>query len=488
MIYRGYKMKKSTLAIAVVVGLGVIWTGGAYYTGYKAETEMKNQFEQANKELAKIFNINGIPLQVSNENLKFERGVFSSQVAYDTVIIDEQGEKMVFPFAGSFYHGPLPLNLVKKLNFAPAMFSADIGLVKNTQTEKWFVNESNPFTNEFTLSYSQKINGVLTSKLKDVVYDKAKLTLDLQLEYDTNRDGSDNKSTLSAKEIKIEDANIESGKTPRVLVLNSVKLDVDIDKNAKEFKYLSNGNVVLKAEKIVFNGTDSDGKNINFETKNSVFHYKSNLKDQFVDYGVDYHLDDIKVNDVAIGKLQSNVEFNHLDASAIEKALEQSVNNNGTLPADLEQSIGLAVIMNEPQIKATNLKIERESGKFAADLDIHLAKLDMTKISQNINLLSLFKTFTVNASLDKTLFLDAFSQIEQHEKGLSKEDADKQAQVALAEFISEGVRNNLLVEDGNVLKLNANIEGEYLNFNGKKISNQELQGLLFLLALGMGSD
>ena len=112
-------MKKSTLAIAIIAGLGILWTGGAYYTGQKAETEIQALFEKDNQEIRKVFSTRGIPLQIANTNLKFERGIFSSDISYDIEITAENGEKTVLPFSGTFYHGPLPLNLVKKFNFIP---------------------------------------------------------------------------------------------------------------------------------------------------------------------------------------------------------------------------------------------------------------------------------------------------------------------------------------------------------------------------------
>ena len=55
-------MKKSKLAIGVVVALGVVWAGVAWFTGQKAETEYKRQFEYANQQfkalgISNAFNI-----------------------------------------------------------------------------------------------------------------------------------------------------------------------------------------------------------------------------------------------------------------------------------------------------------------------------------------------------------------------------------------------------------------------------------------------
>ena len=44
-------MKKSALALGIVIALGAAWGGGAWYTGKVAETEFARQVNLANKDL-----------------------------------------------------------------------------------------------------------------------------------------------------------------------------------------------------------------------------------------------------------------------------------------------------------------------------------------------------------------------------------------------------------------------------------------------------
>jgi len=43
-------MKKSTVALGVIVALGAVGVGGAWFTGEKAQTEYLRQIELANKQ------------------------------------------------------------------------------------------------------------------------------------------------------------------------------------------------------------------------------------------------------------------------------------------------------------------------------------------------------------------------------------------------------------------------------------------------------
>ncbi|MNR04908.1 hypothetical protein D3C85_1209050 [compost metagenome] len=72
-------MKKSAL-VGVVVALGAVWTGTAWYTGQKAEAFVNQSIESANVELAKAGEQWGIAAVA--ELVSFERGVFSSTARY----------------------------------------------------------------------------------------------------------------------------------------------------------------------------------------------------------------------------------------------------------------------------------------------------------------------------------------------------------------------------------------------------------------------
>ena len=72
-------MKKAAIA-GLVVALGAIWTGTAWYTGQKAEAFVKQSIEDGNVELRKIGEKWGVTPVI--ELMSFERGVFSSTERY----------------------------------------------------------------------------------------------------------------------------------------------------------------------------------------------------------------------------------------------------------------------------------------------------------------------------------------------------------------------------------------------------------------------
>ena len=71
-------MKKSNVAIAVVVGIGVLWTGGAWFTGKKAEQHIDEVVAQLNEQLTQHYPEAG--LVVTRQG--YERHIFSSTTQF----------------------------------------------------------------------------------------------------------------------------------------------------------------------------------------------------------------------------------------------------------------------------------------------------------------------------------------------------------------------------------------------------------------------
>ena len=71
--------EKAAIA-GIVVALGAVWTGSAWYTGKKAETFVKQLIQDGNVDLQKFGERTGVTPSI--ELISFERGVFSSTERY----------------------------------------------------------------------------------------------------------------------------------------------------------------------------------------------------------------------------------------------------------------------------------------------------------------------------------------------------------------------------------------------------------------------
>ena len=153
-------MKKSVVALGVIVALGAVGVGGAWFTGEKAQTEYLRQIELANKQ-AQALGLSD-SFKVVYQNKQFERGFFTSQVEDEVVIsLPKEGKVFTIPLSTKLYHGPFPLNQLEKFNFVPTMFSAQGVIGKNETTQPLFdlLKSDKPVQYQASTSYSLATKG-----------------------------------------------------------------------------------------------------------------------------------------------------------------------------------------------------------------------------------------------------------------------------------------------------------------------------------------
>ncbi|WMD19089.1 YdgA family protein [Achromobacter seleniivolatilans] len=156
-------MKKSAI-LGIVVVLGAAWTGGAWYTGQKAEDFIKNEIADGNVQLKKGFDKWGIAS--SMELLSFERGVFSSTAHYRVRLTTpaaqgKPAQERDVLFVEHLNHGPFPLSNLKAGKFAPAMMASDFALEESPAVQEWFTAAKGavPLSGHYSVSYSKNVSG-----------------------------------------------------------------------------------------------------------------------------------------------------------------------------------------------------------------------------------------------------------------------------------------------------------------------------------------
>jgi uncharacterized protein YdgA (DUF945 family) len=150
-------MKKSVVAVGVIVALGVVWTGASWFTGKQLEGRLAEMVAQANGEIKRSAPEAGVELSYQN----YQRGVFTShmQVVVKPVAGNanawlKPGQSVVLDEVVS--HGPFPLAQLKSFNLIPSMASVHTVLVNNDVTKPLFdlaKNES-PFDINTRISYA----------------------------------------------------------------------------------------------------------------------------------------------------------------------------------------------------------------------------------------------------------------------------------------------------------------------------------------------
>ncbi|MGQ0286138.1 YdgA family protein [Pasteurellaceae bacterium 22721_9_1] len=476
-------MKKSTIALAVVAILGSVWAGGAWYTGQKAEAEYQRQIEVANTKLKQqtlTKDVDGMNFYAQIENVKFERGFFSSDYRYDWVMkINDMDFNL--PLEGKFYHGPIPLNHLTQFNLMPVMFSVTGQLVNNEQTRAIFeaTKGKSPFFSQAAVSYDLQTKGYVDINSGNMKSSGVEANWDNgKIKFDVDKNG------LGKSEMEMPKADLLlSINDPR---LATIKITIDdlkahSDVKSTQFSTLFDGFVKANIGQIQYDYTYHENVPEKSRVQNSVFKnialdYNSKLNNDFIDNGIKLDFE-FFANEQALGKFKLNAEVNHLLASATDEIQKISADNEAEY-----QRLGLEVLQNEPHLKIDELSVTNEKGKIEADLNINVAKVDLAKV--NSAPLSLFKELALHAKADKQAISHLLNQLIQVGKAnMDKAKYEKNIELAVDSWIDEAKQQGILIEKEGKLTLNIEAQKEGLNFNGYVISEQDLK--FFLLGVLM---
>lgn len=186
-------MKKSLVAAGVIIALGVVWTGGAWYTGKQLESRIADMVQQANAQLQSSAPQAGVELTYQD----YQRGLFSSRLQLVLKPIAGKaprwlaaGQSLVFDEVVD--HGPFPLASLKSFNLAPAMASVKTTLVNNEASKSLFdiAKGETPFTIDTRIAYSGDNQSAIVLKPLDYAKDDEKVTFSGgQFQLNADREG-----------------------------------------------------------------------------------------------------------------------------------------------------------------------------------------------------------------------------------------------------------------------------------------------------------
>lgn len=133
-------MKKSKIAVGVIVALGVVWTGAAWFTGKQLESHRDELVQNANAQLTQIAPLSR--LKVSYQD--YHRGLFSSQAKVIVQATSQTEDNALLKPGQSIVlnenidHGPFPFAQLKKFNLIPSMASVHSKLENTDALKKLF--------------------------------------------------------------------------------------------------------------------------------------------------------------------------------------------------------------------------------------------------------------------------------------------------------------------------------------------------------------
>lgn len=499
-------MKKSVVALGVIVALGAVGVGGAWFTGEKAQTEYLRQIELANKQ-AQALGLSD-SFKVVYQNKQFERGFFTSQVEDEVVIsLPKEGKVFTIPLSTKLYHGPFPLNQLEKFNFVPTMFSAQGVIGKNETTQPLFdlLKSDKPVQYQASTSYSLATKGkveLAAGEVTDPNSPQNKLAWsNINIGFDVDKDRA-GKYDLVSDEISFNSnfdniEIIEESKDvvmPKSVTMKMKGLKFETSFNPTKWAYIYTGKSVSSAESIEMTNTNSLDDTVSIIYKGTKATSDISLNGDFVNLKSESSVDSFVLNGKELGKLTNNNELNHIEANAANALIEalftvfKSVSDDENANQEMVSEIlsswvenhGMAIFNNQPQIKLNPVSISDGQGKVSLDLNVALAK-DLKFDLMAGSLYKQFTDFAVNIHVDKATAEKLMTQLDpEADKALIKAQIEEQAKQAAAQ--------NIVVNNDKNVTLNLVLEKGELKLNGQVIPEEQVQGVLFMLMMGAAAQ
>ncbi|KAB1991500.1 YdgA family protein [Haemophilus parainfluenzae] len=492
-------MKKSTVALGVIMALGAVGVGGAWFTGEKAQTEYLRQIELANKQ-AQALGSSDL-FKVVYQNKQFERGFFTSQVEDEVVIsLPKEGKVFTIPFSTKLYHGPFPLNQLEKFNFVPTMFSAQGVIGKNETTQPLFdlLKSDKPVQYQVTTSYNLSTKGKVElagGELTDPESPGTKVTWsNINMGFDVNKDLA-GKYDMTLNEVSstvlpevMEEQDGED--MPKSITMKMKGMKVEGSYNPTKWAYIYTGKSTSLIDSFEMATLDHAGKESTVVQKGFKAKSDISLDGDFLNFKGENTVDSIVIDGKDFGKLTYNSELNHIEANAanalvealftVFKSVSDDENANEKMVSEIlslwVENHGMTIFNNQPQIKLNPVSISDEQGKVSLDLNVALAKdpkFDLMKGS----LYKQFTDFAVHIHVDKATAEKIMTQFAPEEdKALVKEKIEEQAKQAAAQ--------NIVVNNDKNVRLTLVLEKGELKLNGQLIPEEQVQGVLFMLIMG----
>ena len=494
-------MKKSTVALGIIVALSVVGVGGAWFTGEKAQTEYLRQIELANQKLQRLGLSDSVNLVYKNK--QFERGFFTSQVEDELVIsLPEEGETFTIPFSMKLYHGPFPLDQLTKFNFMPTMFSAQGVIGKNETTQPLFdlLKSDKPVQYQASTSYNLATKGkveLAAGEMTDPNSPQNKIAWsNINIGFDVDKDRAGKYGmTLDEVTADLESNSADGEESQDATAVKSVKtkmkgMKLDASFNPTKWAYIYTGKGSYTTESFEMTSTDYAGKTTSLTEKGLKATSDISLNGDFVNLKSESAVDSFVLDGKELGKLTNNSELNHIEANAVNALIEavftvfKSVRDDKNVNDEVVSEIlsswvenhGMAIFNNQPQIKLNPVSISDDQGKVSLDLNVALAKDPKFDLMAG-SLYKQFTDFSVNIHVDKATVVKLMTQLDpEADKALIKAQIEEQAKQAAAQ--------NIVVNNDKNVTLNLVLEKGELKLNGQVIPEEQVQGVLFMLIMG----
>ncbi|KAI2670174.1 YdgA family protein [Pseudomonas sp. TNT3] len=496
--------KSAGVLLGIVVAIGAISAGGAWYTGTKLEGVLNSSIADANKELqAALVGSNGT---ASLELVSLERNVFSSTAHYRLKGEGEMfGEAPVeLLFVDRIEHGPLPFSRLVSLKWLPVMATSHYELEKTPLTEKWFAaaKDKSPLTGVVNIGYDKATNGTLNLLPLDVALDDKSHLKFSGLNMDVAASAQAQKVKADGYMDSLTLSTVAEDQTPVKVEMNGLTFASNLTKSTYGY-YTGENTVELTDSKTTFGAKQSILGVKKFEMKNKTEESGTSASGR-----ADYKVGEVSLNGKTIGSAQMAMSLKNLDVPATmslmqiyqsklqpyEKAAAEAAAAGEPAPElvltpaeEAQVKTGLEKLLAAgPQVALENLSLNTANGESRANLVLDLTKPQSMDLPADQLTRQLIALLDVNVQVSKPMLVDLFTVQSQIDGQTDAKLIADQATATADMFSSMAVGSQFAKLDGNNIVSKLHYANNQVEFNGQKMTVEEFIGFLMSKVGGPG--
>jgi uncharacterized protein YdgA (DUF945 family) len=488
--------KSAGVLLGIVVAIGAISAGGAWYTGTRIEGVVNASLADANQQLQAA--LVGHKGTASLQLVSLERHVFSSTAHYrlkgEGEMFGEEPIELVF--VDHIEHGPLPFSRLVSLKWLPVMATSHYELEKTPLTEKWFAaaKDVSPLKGVVNIGYDNSTKGTLEMlPLETALDDKSSLKFSgLKLDVAASAQAQKVKADGYMDSLKL--ITVSEDQAPVQVELNGLTLASNLTKSTYGY-YTGENTVTLSNSQTTFGAKQSVLGFKNFEMKNQTEESGTSASGR-----ADYKVGEVSLNGKAVGSAQMAMSLKNLDIPATmslmqiyqsrlqpyEQLAAEAAEAGQPVPElklteaeETQLKTGLEQLLAAgPQVALENLSFKTTNGESRANLVLDLTKPQSIELPTEQLIRQLIALLDINLQVSKPMLVDVFTVQSQIDGQTDAKLIADQATATADMFGSMAVGSQLAKLDGNNIVSKLHYANNQVEFNGQKMTVEEFVGFV----------
>ncbi|WLI77257.1 YdgA family protein [Kosakonia sp. H02] len=491
-------MKKTLVAAGIIVALGVVWTGGAWYTGKQIESRLAEMVSQANAQIKR----NAPEANVELSAQDYKRSLFSSTFTLQIKPLPGSTNTWLKPGQSIVLHedvdhGPFPLAQLKSFSLTPAMASVHTQLVNNEVTKGLFdiAKGESPFVAETRIGYGGDTRSDITLRPLSSEKEGEKVAFSGgNFRFSADKDGNALSLSGEAQSGLVDTVN-EFGQKVQ-LSFNNLKTDGSSE--IAEFDERT-GSQKMSLDKLSISVENKEMavlEGMNLTAKSDIADDKKNINSQ-----VDYTLNSLKVQGQDLGSGKLTLKVGQLDGKAWHQASQQYDAQVRALMAqpdvvqnpELYQQKATEALLNvvplllkgEPVITVAPLSWKNAKGESTFNLSLFLKDPATTpdapqtlaaQVDRNV------KSLDSKLSIPVDMATEVMTQVAKLQ-GYQQEDAAKLANQQVKGLAAMGQMFRITTLENNTILTSLQYANGQVTLNGEKMPLEQFVGMFGLPSL-----